>query len=111
MIDGFHGIAKMLVAFHGTSGYVRSARTHPGRLRKQKPAPVFGQRRGQRLPISYNDKEAGNKMQYSTKKRAGFCGEMEGHMEKMCEQIMELLEKASLEQLYIIRRILQEIIK
>lgn len=32
-------------------------------------------------------------------------------MEKTCEQIMALLEKATLEQLHIIRRILQEIIE
>lgn len=50
-------------------------------------------------------------MQYLTKNERGFCEEMEEHMEKTREQIMELLEKATLEQLYIIRRILQEIIK
>lgn len=111
MLDGFHALAKMPVAFHDIPGYVRSAKTPPGRLRRQKPAPVFGQRRGQRLPISYNDKEAGNKMQYLTKNERGFCEEMEERMEKTREQIMELLKKATLEQLYIIRKIIQEIIK
>lgn len=50
-------------------------------------------------------------MQYLTKNERGFCEEMEGHMEKMREQIMALLEKATIEQLYIIRKIIKEIIK
>ena len=50
-------------------------------------------------------------MQYLTKNEQTFCGRMEEHMEKTREQIVMLLEKATLEQLYIIRRILQEIIK
>lgn len=50
-------------------------------------------------------------MEKFTKMEREFCGEMETGMEKTCEQIMALLEKATLEQLYIIRRILQEIIK
>lgn len=50
-------------------------------------------------------------MQCLTKNDEAFCGEMEEHMGKTREQIMALLEKATLEQLYIIRKIIREIIK
>lgn len=51
------------------------------------------------------------KMQCLTKKEQAFCGEMETGMEKTMEQIRNLLERAAPDQLKIILRILQNIIK
>lgn len=50
-------------------------------------------------------------MQRSTKKERGFCGEMETGMEKTMEQIENILERATLDQLKIILRFLRNIIK
>jgi hypothetical protein len=52
-----------------------------------------------------------NKTQRLTKKERGFCGEMETEMEKTMEQIENILEWATLDQLKIILRFLQNIIK
>ena len=84
--------------------------TAPGRLRKQKPAPLFGQRRGQRLPISYNFWRREQEVKIKKNER-GFCGEMETEMEKTMEQIENILERATLDQLKIILRFLRHIIK
>ena len=50
-------------------------------------------------------------MQCLTKKDGTFCGEMETGMEKTMEQIRTLLERATPDQLKIILRIMQNIIK
>lgn len=50
-------------------------------------------------------------MQCLTKKEWSFCGEMETGMEKTMEQIQELLERATPDQLKIILRFLRNIIK
>ena len=50
-------------------------------------------------------------MQSLTKKERGFCGEMETGMEKTMEQIENILERATLDQLKIILRFLRNIIK
>ena len=50
-------------------------------------------------------------MQCLTKKEQAFCGEMETGMEKTMEQIRNLLERATPDQLKIILRLLQNIIK
>ena len=50
-------------------------------------------------------------MQRLTKNEQEFCGEMETGMEKTMEQIRNLLERATPDQLKIILRILQNIIK
>lgn len=50
-------------------------------------------------------------MQCLTKNDEAFCGEMETGMEKTMEQIRTLLERATPDQLKIILRILQNIIK
>lgn len=52
-----------------------------------------------------------NKRQRLTKNERGFCGEMETGMEKTMEQIRNLLERAAPDQLKIILRLLQNIIK
>ena len=50
-------------------------------------------------------------MQCLTKKGQAFCGEMETGMEKTMEQIENILERATPDQLKIILRLLQNIIK
>jgi hypothetical protein len=50
-------------------------------------------------------------MQCLTKKGQDFCGEMEAEMEKTMEQIENILERATLDQLKIILRFLRNIIK
>lgn len=50
-------------------------------------------------------------MQKLTKNERGFCGEMETGMEKTMEQIRNMLERAAPDQLKIILRLLQNIIK
>ena len=50
-------------------------------------------------------------MQCLTKKERDFCGEMETGMEKTMEQIENILERATLDQLKIILRFLRNIIK
>ncbi len=50
-------------------------------------------------------------MQCLTKNDEAFCGEMETGMEKTMEQIQELLERATPDQLKIILRIIRNIIK
>lgn len=50
-------------------------------------------------------------MKRLTKKERGFCGEMETGMEKTMEQIENILERATLDQLKIILRFLRNIIK
>lgn len=50
-------------------------------------------------------------MQCLTKKGQAFCGEMETGMEKTMEQIENILERATLDQLKIILRLLRNIIK
>ena len=50
-------------------------------------------------------------MQRLTKKERGFCGEMVTGMEKTMEQIENILERATLDQLKIILRFLRNIIK
>lgn len=50
-------------------------------------------------------------MQCLTKNNEAFCGEMETGMEKTMEQIRNLLERAAPDQLKIILRLLQNIIK
>ena len=50
-------------------------------------------------------------MQCLTKNDEAFCGEMETGMEKKMEQIQELLERATPDQLKIILRIIRNIIK
>lgn len=50
-------------------------------------------------------------MQRLTKNEREFCGEMETRMEKTMEQIRNLLERATPDQLKIILRILRNIIK
>lgn len=52
-----------------------------------------------------------NKTQRLTKNERGFCGEMETGMEKTREQIENILEWATLDQLKIILRFLRNIIK
>jgi hypothetical protein len=51
------------------------------------------------------------KMQRLTKNEREFCGEMETGMEKTMEQIENILERATLDQLKIILRFLRHIIK
>ena len=50
-------------------------------------------------------------MQRLTKNEREFCGEMETGMEKTMEQIENILERATLDQLKIILRFLRNIIK
>ena len=50
-------------------------------------------------------------MQRLTKNEREFCGEMETRMEKTMEQIENILERATLDQLKIILRFLRNIIK
>lgn len=50
-------------------------------------------------------------MQRLTKNERGFCGEMETGMEETMEQIENILERATLDQLKIILRFLRNIIK
>ena len=50
-------------------------------------------------------------MQRLTKHERGFCGKMETGMEKTMEQIENILERATLDQLKIILRFLRNIIK
>lgn len=50
-------------------------------------------------------------MQCLTKNDEAFCGEMETGMEKTMEQIENILEQATLDQLKIILRFLRNIIK
>lgn len=50
-------------------------------------------------------------MQRLTKNERSFCGEMETGMEKTMEQIENILERATLDQLKIILRFLRNIIK
>ena len=50
-------------------------------------------------------------MQCLTKNDEAFCGEVETGMEKTMEQIQELLERATPDQLKIILRIIRNIIK
>ena len=50
-------------------------------------------------------------MQCLTKNDEAFCGEMETGMEKTMEQIRNMLERATPDQLKIILRILRSIIK
>lgn len=50
-------------------------------------------------------------MQCLTKKEQAFCGEMETGMEKTMEQIENILERATLDQLKIILRFMRNIIK
>ena len=50
-------------------------------------------------------------MQCLTKKEQAFCGEMATGMEKTMDQIENILERATLDQLKIILRFLRNIIK
>ena len=50
-------------------------------------------------------------MQCLTKNDEAFCGEMETGMEKTMEQIENILERATLDQMKIILRFLRNIIK
>lgn len=85
--------------------------TAPGRLRETKARAVV--RPAVRATPTYILQLLGgaNKRQRLTKNERGFCGEMETGMEKTREQIRNLLERATPDQLKIILRILQNIIK
>ena len=83
--------------------------TAPGRLRKQKSP----RRCSARVTPTYILQLSGgaSKRQRLTKNEREFCGEMEMGMEKTMEQIENILERATLDQLKIILRFLRSIIK
>ena len=85
--------------------------TAPGRLRETKARAVV--RPAARATPTYILQLLGgtNKRQRLTKNERGFCGEMETEMEKTMEQIENILERATLDQLKIILRFLRHIIK
>lgn len=85
--------------------------TAPGRLRETKARAVV--RPAARATPTYILQLLGgaNKRQRLTKNERGFCGEMETEMEKTMEQIENILERATLDQLKIILRFLRNIIK
>ena len=85
--------------------------TAPGRLRETKARAVV--RPAARATPTYILQLSGgaSKRQRLTKNEREFCGEMETGMEKTMEQIENILERATLDQLKIILRFLRNIIK